>query len=49
MSNIDIFTNEKFRILSYLYDIKGKDNLVKITQTELVTELLTECLTLKLL
>ena len=39
MSNIDIFTNEKYRILSYLYDIKGKDNLVKITQTELVSEL----------
>lgn len=39
MSNIDVFTNERFRLLSYLYDIKGKDNLVKITQTELVSEL----------
>lgn len=39
MSSIDTFTNDKFRVLSYLYDNKNKDNLVKITQTELSKEL----------
>ena len=39
MSNIDTFTNENFRVLSYLYDNKNKDNLVKTTQTELSNEL----------
>lgn len=35
----DIFTNEKYRVLSYLYDNKDNKNLVKITQTELCEEL----------
>lgn len=39
MSSIDTFTNDKFRVLSYLYDNKNKDNLVKITQTELSKEI----------
>ena len=39
MSSIDTFTNDNFRVLSYLYDNKNKDNLVKITQTELSKEL----------
>ena len=30
---------DNFRVLSYLYDNKNKDNLVKITQTELSKEL----------
>lgn len=37
--NADIFTNEKYRVLSYLYNNKDKTNLVKITQTELCGEL----------
>lgn len=35
MANIDILTNKTYRVLSYLYDNKDNENLVKITQTEL--------------
>ena len=35
MPNIDILTNKTYRVLSYLYDNKDNENLVKITQTEL--------------
>ena len=35
MPNIDIFTNKTYRVLSFLYDNKDNENLVKITQTEL--------------
>jgi len=38
MSNVENLTNTKFKVLSYLYDIKGKDNLVKVTQSEIVSE-----------
>ena len=38
MSNVENFTNTKFQILSYLYDIKDRNNLVKITQSEIVEE-----------
>ena len=33
-----IFTNDKFAILSILYDKKDKDNLIHITQQELAEE-----------
>ena len=35
MEKIELFTNELYLILSFLYDNKGKDNLVRITQTEI--------------
>ena len=35
MPNIDIFTNKTYCVLSFLYDNKDNENLVKITQTEL--------------
>ena len=35
MSNIEFFTNSNFKVLSYLYDNKDKENLVKITQEEI--------------
>ena len=35
MANIDILTNKTYSVLSYLYENKDTDNLVKITQTEL--------------
>ena len=35
MPNIDFFTNSNFKVLNYLYENKGKDNLVKITQDEI--------------
>lgn len=39
MSNVSNFTNEKFRVLAHLYDMKDKDNQVKITQTEICSDL----------
>ena len=39
MPNIDIFTNKTYRVLSFLYDNKDNENLVKITQTELSEDL----------
>ena len=35
MANIDILTNKTYSVLSFLYENKDEDNLVKITQTEL--------------
>ena len=35
MSNIEFFTNSNFKVLSYLYENKDKENLVKITQEEI--------------
>lgn len=35
MPNIDIFTNKTYIVLSYLYDKKDNENLIRITQTEL--------------
>ena len=39
MSNIEFFTNSNFKVLSYLYENKDKENLVKITQEEIGTAL----------
>ena len=39
MSKVSEFTNENFRILSYMYDNKNEQNLVKITQQEVSEEL----------
>ena len=39
MGNIESLTNNNFKLLSYLYDRKDKDNLVRITQTETSKEL----------
>lgn len=35
MPNIDQFTTDNFRILSYLCEIKGKDDKVSVTQQEI--------------
>lgn len=39
MSNIKVLTNNIYRVLSYMYDKKDKNNLVTITQTEIANEL----------
>lgn len=39
MSKLDIFVNDKFKVMSYMYDMMDKSNLVRVTQTELVEEL----------
>ena len=39
MSNVKYFTNDKFRALAYLYDVKGNDNRARITQQEVADEL----------
>ena len=39
MADIKILTNNTYRVLSYLYDKKDKDNLVRITQNEISSDL----------
>ena len=39
MPNIDIFTNKTYIVLSYLYDKKDNENLIRITQIELSEDL----------
>jgi len=39
MSDIKQFTNDKFKILNYFYEIKTSDNKVYITQQEVADEL----------
>ena len=39
MSKLDIFVNDKFKVMSYMYDMMEKSYLVRVTQTELVEEL----------
>lgn len=39
MSQINCFTNDNFKTLSYLYDIKGSDNRARITQQEVADAL----------
>ena len=39
MSNVKTFTNDNFRVLSYLYDIRGNDNRARITQQEIADEM----------
>ena len=35
MGKIDSLTNINFKVLPYLYDLKGNDNLVRRSQTEI--------------
>ena len=39
MPNVDSLVNNNFRILAYMFDKKDKDNLVRITQTEISEDL----------
>ena len=39
MSNVKIFTNDNFKILAHLYDIRGNDNYARITQQEIADEM----------
>ena len=39
MSNVNYFTNDNFRVLSYLFDMKGSDNVARITQQEVADSL----------
>ncbi len=39
MSNIELFTNDTFRVLAYLYDIRDKNNCARTTQQEVADEL----------
>lgn len=39
MTNVQYFTNDKFRVLACLYDVKGNDNSTRITQQEVADEL----------
>ena len=39
MADIKVLTNNTYRVLSYLYDKKDKNNLINITQTEIASEL----------
>ena len=37
--NTDIFLNNTFDVLSFLYDIKNENNIIRITQQEVADEL----------
>lgn len=39
MSNVNYFTNDKFRVLACLYDARGTDGSTRITQQEVADEL----------
>ena len=39
MADISILTNNTYRVLSYMFDKKDKNNLVRITQNEIAEEL----------
>ena len=39
MTIINCFTNDNFKVLSYLFEIKGSDNYARITQQEIADEL----------
>lgn len=39
MRKIDSLTNTNFKVLSYLYDLKDNDNLVRRSQTEISKDL----------
>ena len=39
MSQIKYFTNDNFRTLAYLYDMKGANNKAHITQQEIADDL----------
>ena len=39
MADISFFVNDYYQMLSYMYDIRNKDNVARITQYELSEEL----------
>ena len=39
MTIISCFTNDNFKVLFYLFEIKGSDNYARITQQEIADEL----------
>ena len=39
MSNIELFTNDTFRVLAYLHDIRDQNNCARTTQQEVADEL----------
>jgi DNA-binding IclR family transcriptional regulator len=39
MQNRDFFTNDRFKALEYMYEERGKNNFVRITQQEVASEL----------
>lgn len=39
MSHIEHFTNDSFKALAYLYDVKNKQNKAHVTQQEIADEL----------
>lgn len=39
MSNVEYFTNDRFRVLACLYDARGADGSTRITQQEIADEL----------
>ena len=39
MSQVQYFTNDNFRTLAYLYDMKGANNKAHITQQEIADDL----------
>lgn len=39
MQHLDIFTNNNFRVLSYLYNLKDNTDTVRITQGDMVEDL----------
>jgi len=39
VANIDTLVNNTFRVLGYLYDMRDKNNLVRVTQNEISQEL----------
>ena len=38
MANPNILVNDNFKVLSWMYDRKDKENLVKVTQLELAND-----------
>lgn len=39
MSDVNYFTNNTFRVLSCLYDMRGSDNIARVTQQEVADRL----------
>lgn len=39
MQILDVLTNKNFKVLSCLYDNRGKDNIARITQNEIADEI----------
>lgn len=39
MANPNVLTNDSFKVLSWLYEKRDKDNLIKVTQQELADDI----------